>query len=123
LITHDDGVQHAFPVIGTIDIAVTKQRSFNITKLIEYEQGMVTGITEMTIVSRAFLSSERRTIRTVHVEYNFFDEFALMTFIDPFSRLVYQGFEVFGCVRISVSNRPIWLIEAAVLSFALSPTT
>ena len=51
-----------FPIITAVDIAVAEQGTFNITKLIEYEQGMITSITEMTVVSRPFLFSKGWTV-------------------------------------------------------------
>ncbi|UCC99582.1 MAG: hypothetical protein JSW66_06790 [Phycisphaerales bacterium] len=62
----------------------------------EYKQGVVTGITEMTVVSRAFLSSKSRTVRTVDVQNNLFDMFVFVNFIDPVTGLVHQGFQVLG---------------------------
>ena len=64
------------------------------SSLIEYEQGMVTGITEMTVVGRAFLSSECRTVRTVHVQNNFFNGFALMNLINPLTGKIHQALQI-----------------------------
>jgi len=48
----------------------------------------------MPVLSCSFLFPKFWTVRTVHVEYNFFNEFALMNFIKPLTRLVYWKFEI-----------------------------
>ena len=60
------------PYITTIDIAFAKQSKLYIPKLVEYKQGMITGISEMAIVSRSFLFAKGRAVRTVHVEDDLF---------------------------------------------------
>ena len=52
LIPFNDGFQNTFSVIAAIDIAIVKQGSLHIAKLTEYEQGVITGIAEMSIASR-----------------------------------------------------------------------
>ena len=42
----------------------------------------------MTIVDRASLSCERRTVRTVYVQNDLFDRLAVMNFIHPLTGLV-----------------------------------
>jgi hypothetical protein len=40
-VTFDHGLQHSSPVVGAGDITTAQQRSFNITVLVEEEQGVV----------------------------------------------------------------------------------
>ena len=78
--------------MAVVHIALSEQHSFNIAEVIEYKQGMITGITEMAVVGRAFLSSECWTVRTVHVQNDLFDGSVLVNFIHALTRLVHWGF-------------------------------
>jgi len=48
---------------------------------------VITVIVKMSVVRRAFLSSERRTLRTVHVQNDFYDGLAVMNSIYPLTGL------------------------------------
>ena len=55
LVASDNRLQHAFPVIGRVDVAGTQGTPFQITELVEQEQGMVAGASEVSVVGRSFL--------------------------------------------------------------------
>jgi len=55
------------PVIGTVDIAIAKHHSLNITKLVKAEQRMITGSFKVSIIGRAFLIPVSWTDRSVHI--------------------------------------------------------
>ena len=46
-VTSDNGLQNTPPVISTVDIAMTKKGSFQVTILIEAEQWVITGALEV----------------------------------------------------------------------------
>ena len=41
LVTCDDRLEHALPIIGTVHVAGTERASFQITELVEHEERMV----------------------------------------------------------------------------------
>ncbi len=55
LVANDNRFQHAFPVIGAVDVAGTQGTPFQIAELVEQEQGMVASAAEVSVVGRSFL--------------------------------------------------------------------
>ena len=68
LVANDNRFQHAFPVIGRVDVAGTQGAPFQITELVEQEQGMVASASEVSVVGCSLLVAVGRADARVHVE-------------------------------------------------------
>ena len=56
-VTGHDWLQHTVPIVGAVDLALAKQCTFQISELIEAEQGVIAGAAKVSVVRRAFLST------------------------------------------------------------------
>jgi len=76
--------QHRSPVLGAVHIPFTEQGIFDITELIEAEQGMIAGAPEMSVVRCTHLSAVGLADRAVHVQHEFLHWLILVKAINPF---------------------------------------
>lgn len=88
------GLQRLAPPIGAVDVARPQHRPLQIAELVEDEQGMIAGASEMPVEDRAFLPAVGGAVRAVHVEDERLETRALMDPLDPNAREAAQGFEV-----------------------------
>jgi hypothetical protein len=44
-----DGLEHRVPSVGAVNIAGTKRTSFQVTELVEHEEGMIAGAFVMAV--------------------------------------------------------------------------
>ena len=77
----------------------------------------------MAVVGRALLLAVGLADRAVHVEDEPGELAVPVGAVDPLAGEVHQPLQVVRVVRVSVSNRAISLVEAAVWSLARPPTT
>ena len=47
--------QHAFPILGVVNVTGAQGTPFQITELVEQERGMVAGAAEASVVGRSLL--------------------------------------------------------------------
>ena len=87
-VTGHDWLQHAAPIVGAMDPAIAKQRSFQVPKLIEAEQRMMAGAAKASVVRRALLTPIGPADRTIQIQNQFANRSALPNAIDPFARQV-----------------------------------
>ncbi len=108
-------LQYRPPVISAVDLAVAQQRPLQIAKLVEAKQWVIAGAAEVAVVGRAFLLTVGRADRTVHVQDQLANRLAFADTIHQHTGQTAQRLEgLRGRVRVCVSNRLIWLVEAAV---------
>jgi hypothetical protein len=69
-------IQNTVPI--TIYVAIAKEGSLRVSILIEAEQRMITGILEVAVVDRAFLTAVGRDDRTVHIKDDILRRAALL---------------------------------------------
>src|SRR5689334_3547667 len=69
-VTRDHRLQHRTPIIGTMDVARPQDTPFDITELVEHEQRVIAGTSEMAVISAAFLLAVGRAFARIHVEYD-----------------------------------------------------
>ncbi len=110
----DDWLQHLAPAIGGVHVAGTQGAPLQITELVEHEQGMVTGAAEMAVVGGSFLIAMGRADAAVHVEDDHLRRSCTRSIQTP-DRAV-NATRLSSVASYSVSNLPIWLVEAAIRS-------
>ena len=49
LVAFDNRLQHTVPSVGAVDVAGTKRTSFQVTELVEHEEGMIAGAFVMAV--------------------------------------------------------------------------
>src|SRR4051812_39954306 len=69
-VTRDHRLQQRAPAVSAVDAAWPQRASFDIAKLIEHEQRMVAGASEMTVIGTTFLFAISRAFARIHVEYD-----------------------------------------------------
>ena len=67
-IAFDDGIKHILPIICAVNVAGTESTAFQVTMLVEDKQRMITGLGEVTVISRAFLVATNRAFGTVDIK-------------------------------------------------------
>ena len=65
-----DWLQDRAPAIGAVDITGSKHAPLQIAELVEHEEWMVAGATEVAVVGSALLFAMGRADRTVNVEHD-----------------------------------------------------
>lgn len=93
-IPRHDRLQHRAPVGGAVDVAGTQGGAFQVAKLVEDEQRMVAGATEMAVVGGTFLLAVGGADTAVHVQHHHVGRAAGMNRVDPLPREIGQGGEV-----------------------------
>ncbi len=83
LVANDNRLQHAFPVIGTVNVAGTQGTPFKVAELVKEEKGMIAGASEVSVVGRALLFAMGRADAAVHVEDNHLRRAAVVHPVDP----------------------------------------
>ena len=83
-----DRLQDRAPAIGAVDITGSKHAPLQITELVEHEEWMVAGATEVAVVGSALLFAMGRAERTVHVEHDQLRRVVVMNPVDPDARKV-----------------------------------
>src|SRR3954453_286188 len=63
-------LQPCAPAIGAMDVARPQRTPFNIAKLVEHEQWVIAGTSEMTVIGAAFLFAVGGAFARIHVEYD-----------------------------------------------------
>ena len=112
-VARDHRFQHRPPVIGAMHIARPQGAPLHIAKLVEHEQRVVAGAAEMSVVGAAFLLAVGRALARIHVEHDGLRRSPLVHPVDPLAGQIGERRKVLGRLSHSVSNRPIWLAEAA----------
>jgi hypothetical protein len=84
-ISHHDGLQHTVPSVGAVNIAGTKRTSFQVTELVEHEEGMVAGAFVMAVPDAHLLFAVRRADARIHVEHDTSRRTPCMNAVDPFA--------------------------------------
>src|SRR3954465_6184299 len=69
-VTSNHRLQHRAPAIGAMDVARPQRTPFDITKLVEHEQRVIAGTSEMTVIGAAFLLAIGGAFARIHVEYD-----------------------------------------------------
>jgi len=95
LVANDNRLQHAFPVIGAVNVAGTQGTPFQIAELVEQKQGMIAGASEVTVVGRSFLVAMGRADAAVHVENDLLRRATVMNAVDPLTGKIAKRGEVF----------------------------
>jgi hypothetical protein len=90
-----------------VNIAGAQGVALQIAELVEHEQGMIAGAFVMAVPGAQLLFAVRRADARIHVEHDASGRTAAMNLVDP------SADRFFAAVRHRVSNRPIWLGEAA----------
>ena len=120
----DHRLQHRAPAIGAVHVARPQSAPLQIAELVEHEQRVIAGAAKMAVVGAAFLLAVGRALARIHVEH---DRSSAVAAGAPCrstgraDRRARQGSPAGSAT--SVSNRPIWLAEAADPVIARSPTT
>ena len=76
-------------------IALAQQRPLKIAELVEAEQGMVAGAVKVSVVGCAFLGTVRLTDRTIQIQNQLANRFALPNAVNLFARQVRKGIDMF----------------------------
>src|SRR3954454_8390747 len=69
-VTRYDRLQYRAPAVSAVDVARPQRTPFDIAKLVEHEQRVITGTSEMTVIGTAFLLAVGRALARIHVEYD-----------------------------------------------------
>ena len=83
------------PIVGTVHAALTQQHPLKIAELVEAEQGMVAGAVKVSVVGCAFLGTVRLTDRTIQIQNQLANRFALPNAVNLFARQVRKGIDMF----------------------------
>ena len=130
-VTRDHRLQHCTPVISTVHVARSKSTALYIAELVEYEQRVIAGAGEMTVVGAAFLFAVEPAPAQAGVGLSL-ESISSMTIFGPrrwrtlsihWPGRSARAIRFSGRLNHFVSKRPIWLAEAADLLIARSPTT
>ena len=114
LVARDDGLEHLLPVIGAVNVARPKRASFEIAELVEDEERMVTSAAEMAVPDALLLLAMGRAHARVHVQHDHRRPIGACATDRSIGRTDRQERERFsGAASHCVSNRPIWLGDAA----------
>jgi hypothetical protein len=84
-VSRHDWLQNRFPSIRTVHIAGPQGAPFQVAKLIEHEQRVITHAAELTVPGRTFLRAMGRADRTVHVQRDPLGRFALVKAVNLLS--------------------------------------
>jgi hypothetical protein len=83
LVSFDNRGEHALPPIGAMNVARAHGAAFQIAKLVENEQRMITGAVIVTVPDAHLLLAMGRTDARIHVEQDTSRRTAVMHAIDP----------------------------------------
>ena len=83
-----DRLQDRAPAIGAVDIAGPEHAPLQITELVEHEEWMVAGATEVAVEGSALLFAMGRAERTVHAGHDQLRRVVAMNPLDPDAREV-----------------------------------
>src|SRR4051812_28301752 len=89
-------LQHRTPTIGTMDVARSQRTPLDIAELVEHEQRMVAGASEMTVIGTAFLFAISRAFARIHVENDGLRPSPPTHFVNPLSRQIDKSGKVLG---------------------------
>ena len=84
-VSRDDWLQNRFPSIRTVHIAGPQGAPFQVAKLIEHEQRVITHAAEVTVPGRTFLRAMGRADRAIHIQRDPLGRFAFVNPVDPLS--------------------------------------
>ena len=82
------------PIVGTVYVALAQQRPLKIAELVEAEQRMIAGAAKVAVVRRAFLGPVGLTDRTIQIQNQVANRFALPYAVNPFARQVRKGIDM-----------------------------
>ena len=71
------------PAVGTVDIAGTQATPFQVTHVVEQEQGVIASTAEVAVVGRTFLVAVGRADAGIHVEDHILRRFTVVNSVDP----------------------------------------
>jgi hypothetical protein len=78
-----DRLNHLLPTVRRMNVAGTKRGAFQIAELIEHEQRMIAGASEVAVVGGAFLITVGWADTRIHVEHDCPRRLAGMNAVDP----------------------------------------
>jgi hypothetical protein len=87
-ITLDDRLEHALPIVSTVNVAGTKSASLEVTELVEDEERMITGAAKVTVPNALLLITVGRTHARIHIQHDVSGWPPLVDRIDPPTREV-----------------------------------
>jgi hypothetical protein len=82
------------PAVGAVNIARTKRAAFQITELVEHEEGMIAGAFIVAIPDAPLLVAVRRTHARIHVQDNASRRTAAMNPVYPLAGKIGECREV-----------------------------
>ena len=88
------------PVVGTVHVGLAQQCPVKIAEVVEAEQGTITGAVKVPFVPRAFLRTVRLTDRTIQVQNQYANRFALPNAINPSARLIHKGIKMISINKL-----------------------
>ena len=101
LVAKDNRLQHAFPIIGAVNVAGTQGTPFKVAELVKEKKGVIAGAAEVTIVRCSLLFAVGRADAAVHVENDLRRRVAVMHTVDPSAGKIGKRGEVFlGCQNL-----------------------
>src|SRR3954453_17642411 len=93
-VTRNHRLQQRAPAVSTVDVARPQCASLDIAELVEHEQRMIAGTSEMPVVGATFLLAVGRAFARIHVEYEGLRPPPAAHFVDPLTRQISQRSKV-----------------------------
>src|SRR4030081_81185 len=81
-----DGLEHRVPSVGAVNIAGTKRTSFQVTELVEHEEGMIAGAFVMAVPDAHLLFAVSRADARIHVEHDASRRTPCMNAVNPLTK-------------------------------------
>src|SRR5215217_2491592 len=127
----DYRLQHCAPSVGAVHVSRSQGASLDIAELVEYEQRVIAGATEVPIIGASFLLAIEPAPAQAGVGLSLesmsstitFDARRRCTLLIHWPGRSASADRFLGRLSHFVSKRPIWLAEAAEPLIARSPTT
>jgi hypothetical protein len=93
-IARDHRVEHVVPAVRAVDVPRSQRTPFQVTVLVEHEEGMVAGAGEVPVVCGAFLRAVRRAHAAVDIEHQRRPGTSSLRAVDPAPREISQRRQV-----------------------------
>jgi hypothetical protein len=87
-------LQDITPSIGTVHVAGTQRAAFEVAELVEQEQGMTAGATEVAVVGRSLMVTVGRADARIHVQNDLLRRTVVVNAVDPKPGQIGKGGEV-----------------------------
>ena len=108
--------------MGAVHVARTQGATLQIAELVEHEQRVIARAAEVTVVGRALLVTVGRADGAVMSSTIIFGGLRSLTWSIQMPKRSASAARLSLVASNSVSNRPIWLVDAPPRSTALPPT-